>query len=554
MVQLTADQRNDYYLQEATRTGIHKPILAALYAVHPTPQVSEADTGLGIAPAHQIPPEQVNGFPEQVYFAANTLRSLTNKLTAQGWRAVDLWHSEAGRYSDRFLQEVAQGYTPSLHDPTAARLEASDYDELRQAYLNDVLFDHRANGLPPNLDFLDKALLQWLDYAPLAFRHLPHQRNALIEALRVWRKLDSRDEAIASLALPIPAGYRGQDEYILVPSLLQFIQGLPEHYAGYPHQREALLRLVQLWHQLDSREEAITTLEDGEFQEESGMEQLDAALIAFVEGLPRYYRARGEQRSALTEAFRLWQGLDSRATALTHLGANAQVLASSNPDRAALVNAARIVDRELLEFVRHIPTQYNATGGQQEALLRLVQLWRGFDTPEQTLQSLLEDLRRLGTARRHAQDDFSRPTPLTLSARPPRWTPENIQLFASIIPGGNFSWAEATQGGTRMPPNQSTVDAIVRMADLAQQARDRIGRAFSVTSWYRPPEINDRVGGASRSRHIIGDAIDFYCDGLTGNQLYWALDPWWPGGLGRFRRYPYLCHIDARGDRARWMH
>jgi uncharacterized protein YcbK (DUF882 family) len=94
----------------------------------------------------------------------------------------------------------------------------------------------------------------------------------------------------------------------------------------------------------------------------------------------------------------------------------------------------------------------------------------------------------------------------------------------------------------------------VRIARLAQQARDRLGRPFRVTSWYRSPEINERVGGASRSRHMVGDAIDFYCDGLTGNQVYWALHPWWPGGLGRYKRYPMLVHIDARGRRSRWTH
>jgi len=104
-----------------------------------------------------------------------------------------------------------------------------------------------------------------------------------------------------------------------------------------------------------------------------------------------------------------------------------------------------------------------------------------------------------------------------------------------------------------MPPDQTTVDAIVRIARMAQQARERIGRPFHVTSWYRPPEINARVGGVSNSRHIVGDAIDFYCDGLTGDQLYWFLGSWWPGGLGRYASFPYLFHIDARSYRARWL-
>jgi len=132
------------------------------------------------------------------------------------------------------------------------------------------------------------------------------------------------------------------------------------------------------------------------------------------------------------------------------------------------------------------------------------------------------------------------------------WTLENIELGASIIIGGNFTWAEATRGGTRRPPDQQTLEGIVRIATLAQRARDLIGRPFTVTSWYRDPKSNANAGGVSNSRHLNGDAIDFYCNGLTGLQIYELLDPWWLGGLGKYQRFPDLCHIDARGYRARW--
>jgi len=115
-----------------------------------------------------------------------------------------------------------------------------------------------------------------------------------------------------------------------------------------------------------------------------------------------------------------------------------------------------------------------------------------------------------------------------------------------------LTWAEATHGGTRMPPNQATVDAMIRIAQLAQRASDRIGRPFTVINWYLPSASESTVESTTTSRHLIGDAIDFICEGLTGNQLYWFLDPWWPGGLGRYAKFPYLCHIDARTYRARW--
>jgi hypothetical protein len=178
-----------------------------------------------------------------------------------------------------------------------------------------------------------------------------------------------------------------------------------------------------------------------------------------------------------------------------------------------------------------------------------VQLWRKFKTYKETLESLTQDLKQIDN---DPLADEIKPLPLIILPRPDKWTPYNLQLSASIIPNGSFTWAEATKGGTRMPPNQSTVDAMINIATLAQKVRDRIQKPLIITSWYRPAQINRAVGGAKNSRHLIGDAIDFVCENLSGNQLYWALDPWFPGGLGRYRNYPNLCHIDARGYRARW--
>ena len=112
MAQLSPDQRNALYLPEAVRAGIHKPILAALYATHGQPRLMDSETGLGISPANRISVHQVNTFPEQVHYAASTIRSMTDSLTAKGWSSRDLWDISQGRYSDRFLQTVAAGYLP----------------------------------------------------------------------------------------------------------------------------------------------------------------------------------------------------------------------------------------------------------------------------------------------------------------------------------------------------------------------------------------------------------------------------------------------------------
>lgn len=552
MEKLTPDQRNHDYLTEASRTGIHKPLLAALYAAHGQPPLADGETGLGLVPIHQVDLAQVETFVGQVQFAANTLRRLTQRLVDQGWASADLWDAATGRYTDRFLATVAEGYTPTVEETDAAQLEPCQGPALRQAYLADLTVDS-GDSLPPKLAQLDPTLLAFVERVPSNYSRLECQRQALVEAVRLWRQLD--DGTAVYEALQVPVVDQVPDETALDQALLTFIPSTLRDYSGYPNQREALIRLVQIWRKLDSREEAIAILLASDpFAHEANLPIIDPALIAVVQSIPRLYQGQGDQRFALTETYRRWFDLESRNEALERLGVNPEALVANADNPDALVETAQVLDRALLDFVQRIPATYTETAPQREALIRLVQLWRRLEGRTATVQALLEDVRRLERAAPTSPDAMPVPLALPSPPRPPHWTPHNIQLAASIIPNGNFTWAEATRGGARMPPNQATVDAMVRIAQLAQQARDRLGRPFIITSWYRPASINRQVGGASHSRHIVGDAIDFYCPGLTGNQLYWFLDPWWPGGLGRYRRYPNLAHLDARPERARWTH
>jgi hypothetical protein len=552
MATLLPDQLNYYYLLEAERTGIHKPILAALYQAHCSPSLADGQTGLGISPANRISLAQVNTFPEQVRYAANAIRSLIGSLVEQGWKGADLWDAGQGCYTDLFLQSVAKGYAPTATELTTARLEACDFDNLWKAYWAELETDFKAQSLPQNFAYLERSLLSFVEQIPQYYTGLPNQRDALLETVRIWWELDTRDGAIASLLSDDQVTAASEDESLLDIPLKQFIQGLSANYIGYPQQREALLRMVQLWRQLRTREEAIASLKTNTSPEQN-LSVIDPALVAFVQRTTNSYQGRGSQRNALTEAFRLWRKLDSRASALMALGINAELIELSTTDKTARVHLATQLDRELLTFVRRLPGEYQETDYQREALIRLVQLWHNLPTRNQAIQLLLEEHRSLEQAASHAKQAFPKPVPVLIPKRPNSWTPENIQLFAAIIEDGNFTWVEATNGGIWMPPNQATVDAIIRIAKLAQRARDRIGRPFIVTSWYHPSSINRAVDGAIHSRHLVGDAIDFVCEGLTGNQIYWALDPWWPGGLSRYINFPNLCHIDARSYRARWV-
>ena len=555
MAQLSPDQRNALYLPEAVRAGIHKPILAALYATHGQPRLMDSETGLGISPANRISVHQVNTFPEQVHYAASTIRSMTDSLTAKGWSSRDLWDISQGRYSDRFLQTVAAGYLPPSSDATAARLESCALETLLPAYIADIKADikndYSADSFTSNLADLDQSLLTFVERIAPNYGQLAFQQEALIETVRLWRKLETQAEAIQALNVSMNEGV--VDEEALDRALIQFIQPLPDAYGGYPHQREAFLRLVQLWCQLDSREAASQAIRESKPPlSETNLAIVDPALIAFIQQIPELYRGQGGQRFALTEAFRLWSGLDSRSSALETLGVDPQFLTANADNPQALVDAATQIDKALLAFLRRLPSLYEETDDQRAGLIRLVQMWRQLDSQIAAIQSLLTDLKQMARANRNSQDAPQPPQPYLRPPRPDLWTPSNLQLDAAIIDNGSFTWAEATDGGIYMPPNQTTVDAIVRIAKLAQEACDRIGRPFQIIRWYHPSATYFPMEGKVRNRHNLGEAIDFYCNGLTGNQLYWALDPWWPGGLGRYTNFPKLIHINAADYRIRW--
>jgi hypothetical protein len=231
MSTLAPDQRNYYYLIEGGRAGVHKPILAALYTVHNQPQLTDGETGLGISPVNQVAMAQVATFPAQVQYGANTIRSLTNGLIEQGWSGSDIWDASVGRYSDRFIETVAQGFVPGAGDGQgpaqeghrdAAQLEPSDPVALLQAYIEDISTDYSGAQLPQSLAKLDPALLAFAERVPPNYSRLDFQRQAMVEAVRLWRQLNTRAATYEALGVAVVDDV--PDEAALDNALVAFIQ------------------------------------------------------------------------------------------------------------------------------------------------------------------------------------------------------------------------------------------------------------------------------------------------------------------------------------------
>lgn len=129
-----------------------------------------------------------------------------------------------------------------------------------------------------------------------------------------------------------------------------------------------------------------------------------------------------------------------------------------------------------------------------------------------------------------------------------------VYLGEPIHPGGHFSWAEATKNGTRIPVSGDIVEGILKVADAMEEVRDYMGgRSITVNSWYRDPVSNRLAGGATRSRHLSGDAVDFIVQGIHPSETHRRLESWW-GDRGGIASASCFTHIDCRGTRARWSY
>lgn len=81
------------------------------------------------------------------------------------------------------------------------------------------------------------------------------------------------------------------------------------------------------------------------------------------------------------------------------------------------------------------------------------------------------------------------------------------------------------------------------------------GGPLKVTSGYRSPDHNRRIGGARRSRHVTGEAADLKSALVPASRLYAIavglirVGRLQDGGLGRYRTW---IHYDIGPTGRRW--
>lgn len=128
--------------------------------------------------------------------------------------------------------------------------------------------------------------------------------------------------------------------------------------------------------------------------------------------------------------------------------------------------------------------------------------------------------------------DFFRPKPAQASepVPPTPASPAPVPVTAPLPPddgkiSAHFSRADYWRSTTAKAlgiDNRPTPEAwlnIERLAPTVQLLRDRIGQPLIISSGYRSPTLNAKVGGVFNSAHLDGLAVDLQCHGLSTSAL-----------------------------------
>lgn len=117
----------------------------------------------------------------------------------------------------------------------------------------------------------------------------------------------------------------------------------------------------------------------------------------------------------------------------------------------------------------------------------------------------------------------------------------------------NFNLSEFNKHGFAL--SETVLRNIQALANNLQILRDEVKKPIKITSGYRSPEHNAKVGGVKSSRHITGEAADFKIAGMTPKEVAAVIEKliaagkMEEGGLGTYSTW---THYDHRNVKARW--
>lgn len=141
-------------------------------------------------------------------------------------------------------------------------------------------------------------------------------------------------------------------------------------------------------------------------------------------------------------------------------------------------------------------------------------------------------------------------TPVVFPPAQTNWNDWNSRISAYFTVGEAFQWDPRRRDFADAAIKQS----ISKLAAKLDPLREKFG-PIAVTSWYRDPETNRRVGGVSNnSQHLTGGAADIYPIQYNPQQFEDYLDKNWNGGVGYgIASGRGFTHLDL-GPNRRWTY
>lgn len=105
----------------------------------------------------------------------------------------------------------------------------------------------------------------------------------------------------------------------------------------------------------------------------------------------------------------------------------------------------------------------------------------------------------------------------------------NLILNDKIPECENFFWYEVLylrQWKLHAYPTKDVAENIIQLMIKIEWIRDYLGGwPIKITSGWRPAAYNELIGGAFRSAHLTGEAVDFQVKGYDAHEIRDALVP-----------------------------
>ncbi len=139
------------------------------------------------------------------------------------------------------------------------------------------------------------------------------------------------------------------------------------------------------------------------------------------------------------------------------------------------------------------------------------------------------------------------------SSLPKSWREVNWNDFNAKV-SKYFTVREVTNADRRRIPQSNDIkQSVFTLAQELDKVREAWGSPLLVNSWYRPPDINRAVGGASNSQHLYGKAADIRpAQGNIYDFQKWLDNVAWKDKAVGYGAKKGFVHVDLRPGRIRW--